>query len=227
MPPPLHPWLEPLRERFADLADPEIAAAQERYMRGRFTFFGLKTPARRAAVKAHVQEVGRPSASIVEAVVRSAWQQPQREFHYTGMEVFTAAVKRNPVLEALPLAEELILTHSWWDTVDHLAVHGVGAILAEHPAQMAQVVDRYLASGELWLQRTALIFQLQFGTRTDEALLFRTIVELAPHQDFFIRKGIGWALRQYARTAPAQVRTFLATHTLAPLSVREASRHLV
>jgi 3-methyladenine DNA glycosylase AlkD len=221
----IHPYLEPLRELFADHADPEIAAGQQAYMKDKFQFFGIKTPQRRALVRGFLKEHGRPPGEQLAAVVRSAFAQPQREFHYTGMELFTHAAKKlGP--EYLPLAEELILTHSWWDMVDHIAVHGVGAILRRHPQLIHEVNERYMASGELWLQRTALIFQLQYKEHTDQKLLFSNIERLADHKDFFIRKGIGWALRQYARIDPKAVKEFIGRQSLSPLSVHEAGKHL-
>ncbi len=221
----IHPYLLPLRELFAEHADPDIAGGQSAYMKGRFRFFGIKTPLRRALVRGFLKQHGRPSIEELSTIVRSTWQQREREFHYTGMELFTHAAKRSDPLY-LELAEELILTHSWWDTVDHLAVHGVGEILRHHPSVIRATNRRYMESGELWLQRTALIFQLQYKEHTDTGILFGNIKELSTHPDFFIRKGIGWALRQYARVDPEAVRHFVASQRLSPLSVREAMKHL-
>ena len=221
----IHPYLRPLQELFAAHADPAIAAGQAAYMKNKFEFFGIKTTDRRALMRGFFKEHGRPGTDRLEEVVRSAWTQKQREFHYAGMEIFTHAARQlGP--EFLPLAEHMILHHSWWDTVDHIAVHGVGAILLRHPQIIRSTNDRYMKSGELWLQRTALIFQLQYKEKTDRKLLFDNITGLADHKDFFIRKGIGRALRQYARTDPKAVKEFVSTTPLSPLSVREAMKHL-
>jgi len=222
---PLHPYLRPLRELFAAHADPAIAAGQKAYMKDRFAFFGIKTTERRSIIRSFLKDHGRPSVEDLPAIIRSAYAQPQREFHYTAMELFTQAGKKLDHV-ALPLAEEMILQNSWWDTVDHIAVHGVGAILQRQPELITPTIDRYIKSGELWLQRTALIFQLQYKENTDRKLLFSTIEELAHHKDVFIRKGIGWALRQYARTDPEAVAAFVRSHRLSPLSVREATKHI-
>ena len=221
----LHPYLRPLRDLLAAHADPVIAAGQRAYMKEKFVFFGIKTNDRRSIMRSFLQEHGRPALEDLPAIIRSAYAQPQREFHYTAMEFFTHAAKKLDHT-SLPLAGEMILTHSWWDTVDHIAVYGVGAILQRHPEFIAPTIDRYIKSGELWLQRTALIFQLQYKQNTYRELLFSTIEELAGHKDFFIRKGIGWALRQYARTDPQAVAAFVRSHRLSPLSMREATKHI-
>lgn len=175
-------------------------------------------------MRGFLKEYGRPATDLLDDVVRSAWEQPQREFQYSGMELFTHAAKTS-VPGKLLLAEELILRKSWWDTVDHLAVHGVGKILQRHPEMIAAANKRYLESNELWLQRTTLIFQLQYKEKTDRKLLFENVKKLADHPDFFIRKGIGWALRQYAYVDKEAVIAFVKKVKLSPLSIREALKH--
>jgi len=95
--------------------------------------------------------------------------------------------------EHLSLTEELILSKSWWDTVDHLAMHVAGSILFRHLGQLADTTDQWVRSGELWLQRTSLIVQLSWKASTQALVLFRNCAAHAAHQHFFIRKGIGWA----------------------------------
>jgi 3-methyladenine DNA glycosylase AlkD len=221
----LHPYLRSLQELFESHSDPVVAIAQAAYMKNKFRFFGLKTDQRRALMRQFFQEYGRPPVEQLEEVVRMAWAQPQREFHYAGMELFTYNAKKLGT-GFLPLTEFMILTSSWWDTVDHIAVHGIGVILKDHAAIMRQVNDRYMRSNELWLQRTALIFQLQYKERTNVSILFGNIRKLSDHTDFFIRKGIGWALRQYARTDPKAVKEFVTSTQLSPLSAREAVKHI-
>jgi 3-methyladenine DNA glycosylase AlkD len=192
-------------------------------MRGRFPFLGVKTQERRAVVRAHINLRGSPSLNEMPQIVRTCWALPEREYQYIGMELLSASAKKLD-LQELSLVEELILTKSWWDTVDHLAVHGAGAILFRHQARLEETSDRWIRSGELWLQRTSLIVQLSWKADTQADVLFGNCAALASHQDFFIRKGIGWALRQYARTDPEAVLQFVRAHTLSALSEREAIR---
>jgi 3-methyladenine DNA glycosylase AlkD len=121
----------------------------------------------------------------------------------------------------------LVTTDPWWDTVDVLAAHVVGAIVARHPETVA-TVDEWLRDGDLWLARTAILHQVTYADRTDAGRLFGYCLARADHRDFFIRKAIGWALRQYAKTDPEAVRAFVREHegTLAPLPVREAVKNL-
>jgi 3-methyladenine DNA glycosylase AlkD len=202
-------------------AKPDMAKGQEAYMRHRFPFLGIGTPERRRLTKAHIAKFGMPMLGELSDVVRSCWRQPQREMHYTGMELLTRNVGAIGLPE-LPFIEELILEHSWWDTVDHLVVHGAGAVLFHQRQAHLAANARWLASGQLWLLRTALIHQLNWKGETDTAMLFANCKALAHHQDFFVRKGIGWALRQYARTDPGAVRVFVDSTGLSPLSKREA-----
>jgi 3-methyladenine DNA glycosylase AlkD len=113
-------------------------------------------------------------------------------------------------------------TKSWWDTVDVLASRVVGPV-AERP-----IIESWLTSGDLWLERTAILHQLGYGERTDADFLFRSCLTHAASTEFFLRKAIGWALRQYARVDPAAVRGFVAAHAdeLSGLSRREALKHL-
>jgi 3-methyladenine DNA glycosylase AlkD len=129
--------------------------------------------------------------------------------------------------EFLPTAGQLITTKPWWDTVDTLADHVVGMIVARHP-EAVSTMDSWLLDDNLWLARTALLHQLTYRDRTDVDRLFRYCLARADHKDFFIRKAIGWALRQYAWTDPEPVRAFVEEHraVLSPLSVREALKNI-
>ncbi len=135
--------------------------------------------------------------------------------------------------DVLPLLERLVRSGAWWDVVDEIAVHPVGRVLLDHRGEATRVVDAWSVDRDsLWVRRTAVLAQLRHGERTDTALLARVLVanldDTAYGTDFFIRKALGWALRQHARTDPAWVRTFVRTHAdrLSGLSRREALKHL-
>ncbi len=127
----------------------------------------------------------------------------------------------------LPVTRHLVTTVPWWDTVDLLAAHVVGALVAADPA-LGAAMDAWAGDDDLWLVRAALLHQLRHKERTDAGRLFAHCLRQASHEDFFVRKAIGWALREYARTDAAAVRDFLARegHRFAPLSVREALRNI-
>ena len=113
-----------------------------------------------------------------------------------------------------------------FDSVDALAIHVVGVVLKRHPKEIARWNKRWVGSPDMWLNRTAILFQSRWKEDTDKALLFANIIRHATHPDFFIRKAIGWALRSLAETDPAAVRDFVRSQKLSPLSAREALRKL-
>jgi 3-methyladenine DNA glycosylase AlkD len=221
----MHPSLVPLRSRFRSAADPANATAMSAYMKGHFAFFGIKAPERRAMQRAHWEAHGKPGPEELPAIARSAFAQPERELHYASLDLLVDQAKRLG-LAHLPLLEELITTNIWWDTVDALAVHPVGSILKRHTGSVESWNMRWMESDNLWLNRTALLFQNRWKTAADLDLLFANIHRLAEHKDFFIRKAIGWALREHGKTFPREVMAFVRSRRLSPLSEREALRRL-
>ncbi len=131
-------------------------------------------------------------------------------------------------LTLLPLYEHLVTTGRWWDLVDDLATHAIGELLRAHPAEVAPVMRTWASDDDLWRRRAALVCQVGAKSDTDADLLAAIITAAVDERDFFVRKGIGWALRDYARTDPDWVRAFVAEHAdeLSPLSIREATKHL-
>ncbi len=222
---PMHPYLVPLADPFRKTACPTNAAAMQRYMKNIAPYHGIKTPPRRALLKAHITVHGLPSVAELPVICRSAFAQTEREWHYTAVDLLMRMAKDlGP--GHLPLAKELITTKSWWDTVDALAVNVAGVILKRHPKEINRWNKRWITSGDMWLNRTAILFQLKWKENTDVALLFANIQRHASHRDFFIRKAIGWALRGYSATDPGSVKDFVKDVPLSPLSVREALRNV-
>lgn len=221
----MHPYLQPLQASFRRYAGRDNAAAMRAYMKDRFPFFGIKAPERRALQQEHMARYGMPGIPELSAIARSAFAQPERELHYAAVDLLVKRAKKlGP--EHLPLLEELVTTKSWWDTVDALAVHGVGAVLKNHPAAIEAWNERWIQSDNLWLNRTAILFQNRWKQDTDQALLFTNIDRHAAHTDFFIRKAIGWALRELGKSDPGAVLEFVRSRKLSPLSEREAVRNL-
>lgn len=221
----LHVHFLPLALRFRAAADQAGAAAMSAYMKGHFPFFGIKAPIRRALQKEHWEEVGMPDLEELPGLVCSAFAQPQREFHYAALDLLVKQARKLG-LQHLPLVEEAILTKSWWDTVDTLAVHVAGTILKRHPGAMEEWNGRWAKSANMWLNRTAILFQNRWKDDTDRFLLFTNIDRHAGSKEFFIRKAIGWSLRELGKTDPGAVLAFVQGRRLAPLSEREALRSL-
>jgi 3-methyladenine DNA glycosylase AlkD len=198
------------------------------YLKNHFPFYGLKAPQRRALVKP-LRPPRPDSWSLAEwthfARLSYTAGEP-RELQYILNDWWVPSWARQLGPDWLPLVEELIQTLSWWDTVDWLASHFAGNILRNTPELRNATADRWIASDNIWLQRTAILFQLQYKSATDTALLFDCILQRADSDEFFVQKAAGWALRQYSKVNPIAVATFIGQHRLSPLTVREGSKYL-
>lgn len=194
-------------------------------MKGIAPFFGIKAVPRRELLNEHIDAHGAPPQDELPVIARDAFSCPERELHHTAVDLLMKQAKKlGP--EHLPLIEELITTKSWWDTVDALAIHVAGVILKRHPKEIAAWNERWINSDDLWLNRTAILFQNRWKDDTDRALLFTNIDRHCGRGEFFIRKAIGWALRELGATDPDAVRRYVKSRKLSPLSEREALRKL-
>lgn len=218
--------VESLAEAFPLAADPERAEQQSAYLRGQFVFFGIGAPRHKAIMSAALRSLDRPTLADVEAFARAGYARDEREWHYAAVKT---ARRHAKLLEpsAVPLVHHLVVTHSWWDTVDEIASHLAGTLVERHPSTV-EVMDEWAMSEHMWLARTAILHQLRFKERTDTDRLFDYCSARADERDFFYRKAIGWALRQYARTDPDAVREFCGAnqHRLSTLSLTEAQKNL-
>lgn len=197
------------------------ASSMEAYMKNHFPFLGIRNPERVALTKQFTKEHGFPKGEEGVKVAKELWELPEREFAYTALLVLTG-LRKTAEREHIDVLEHFVVTKSWWDTVDMIADHLIGFHLQMFPELFPSYVDKWLASDHMWLQRTAILFQLKYKQRTDVPLLFSCIRRMADSKEFFIRKAIGWALREYSKTDPAAVQSFVASTELSPLSVREA-----
>ena len=218
-------YFEPLLASFRAHADAAQAAPMARYMRNQFPFFGIKSPLRAALERQFVADHGLPAPDQAAAVARALWAQPERECQYAAQGLLYRLRKKLPADSDVLLAE-LITVKSWWDTVDLLAGRNVAAHFQRFPEVGAAAVARWRRSDNIWLRRATLLFQLHYKEKTDVALLFSLIGENAADDEFFIRKAIGWALREYSKTDAAAVVAFVARTPLSPLSQREALKWL-
>ena len=211
---------------FGPAADPERATFMAAYMKGHFPFLGIPSTPRRALAREAVAGLPAPDEADVAAVAAGAWALDAREYQYAAVDYAVRWVRRcSPAF--LPVAQGLITTKSWWDTVDLLAARVVGPLVAATPALRAEM-DRWLVSDDLWLARSAILHQLKWKAETDADWLFAACLARAADTDFFLRKAIGWALREYSKTDAAAVRRFVADHDaeLSGLSQREALKWL-
>ena len=218
----VHSYLKPLIEKYESNRNPEHALQMKKYMKDQFEFYGIATPDRRAMMSAHIKEYGLPEWFDIDPISRSLWELDERECQFTQLDLMNR-MKRNLSPENLPLLEYLITTKSWWDTVDGLSAWFVGELFKRHPELIKSTTNRWMKSGDIWLQRSCLLFQLKYKKDTDLDLLFGFIETLSYHKSFWIRKAIGWTLREYSKTDPQMVEKYVETHPeLSGLSKREA-----
>lgn len=218
-------FIEALENEFKRNADANIAAQQKAYLRNQFEHFGLKTPIRREIQKPFLVKAFLPSKSESELIIKTLWNKPQREYHYFAQEL---AFKHTKQLEKEDIALfEYMITHkSWWDTVDFIAPKLIGNYFKQFPEQKKVYVEKWLTSNTIWLQRAAIIFQLKHKQAVDTESLTSSINALLGSKEFFINKAIGWMLREYSRTNPEWVLTFVNNTPLSALSKKEALRLL-
>ncbi len=216
-------FLVALESEFQAYGDALVSAGQKAYMKNRFEFFGIQAPVRKEIQKKFFNSKTLPPAETMTPITRALWRKPQREFQYAAQELVYHYTKRF-AREDLSLFEFMITHKSWWDTVDFIAAKLVGTYFRQFPDQQDPYIQRWLASGNLWLQRTAILFQLNYKEWTDQNTLTFVITSMLGSQEFFINKAIGWMLRQYSKTNPGWVLDFCEAHTLNPLSRKEALR---
>ncbi len=215
-----------LAGEYAEAANPENAAGMSAYMRDHFPFHGIKAPERRT-IDREIRGRGpkRPDHHYLVKVARGCWTRKEREFQYFAVDYLRKHYRRlDPGF--LDIGREFIVTKSWWDTVDILAGGCIGPFVRAN--NCVQEMDSWIVSDNIWVARTALLHQLGAKEDTDAERLFTYCLQRATDTEFFIRKAIGWSLRQYARTDPHAVRTFVEKNdgVLSPLSKREAMKHL-
>jgi 3-methyladenine DNA glycosylase AlkD len=154
-------------------------------------------------------------------MVKELWNAPQRELHYFGQELFFKYAKQFEKTD-IALIEYMITHNSWWDTIDFIATKPLAKYFKMFPEERRIIINRWIVSENIWLQRSALLFQLKYKTETDLELLSYIILQLSDSKEFFIKKAIGWALREYSRTDDKWVLEFVNENELEPLSKREA-----
>lgn len=212
-------------------ADPERALQAQKYMKSSMPHLGVRVPETRVIARDVFEAHPLESFGRWEQTVRYLYRTARfREERYAALALTGLPRYREyQRIEALPLYEELILEGAWWDLVDEVAGHRLPKLLIADPTPMKAAMRRWSRTQQLWKRRAAILCQLELGAKTDVALLEDTIRPALAEKEFFLRKAIGWALRQYARSAPEWVLRYVRKNeaALSPLSKREALRALV
>jgi len=211
-------------QKLREQANPQKAVEMKAYMRNKFNFFGISSPARRAIFQPFFAALDKHEHPK-NAFVITCYEQEQRECQYLAME-YVYRFRKNLKKEDHALVRYMNMEKSWWDTVDYIAAKILGAMVLKYPGIKDEVITAWASDENMWLRRSALLAQLKFKESTDVKFLSYTIRENLGDSEFFINKAIGWALREYSKTNPDWVRNFLQDHELQPLSFREASKYI-
>ncbi|HEX4998343.1 MAG TPA: DNA alkylation repair protein [Terriglobia bacterium] len=219
-----------LRAALRAVADPSRAPAMQAYMKSEMPYYGVPSAELRRVVRPLLRGMDFPGAEAWRNTVLFFWRNAQfREERYAAIELCLARQAAPfQTLEALPMYEELIVTGAWWDFVDTIASHCIGSLLRRFPREMSRHMRAWSRSSDMWKRRTSILCQLKFKKDTDLGLLYDCIEPSLASREFFLRKAIGWALRQHAWTDPGEVLRYVREHNgaLSPLSRREALKNL-
>ena len=215
-----------LENAFAANENPENAFAMAKYMKNNFSFFGIKTEERRRVFAAIWKENKQEVATNTIQIAFDLYSKQEREFHYCAIEILIKECKGNYKKEDIKWIERLISNNSWWDSVDTIAKYILGEYLLEFPLETKKVIERFSNSTNMWLNRSAILFQLGYKEKTNSDFLFSECLKQADSKEFFIQKAIGWALREYAKSNPEAVKEFVKTSNLKPLSTKEALKNM-
>jgi 3-methyladenine DNA glycosylase AlkD len=218
-----------LRKALAAAAEPERAAPMQAYAKSDLPFLGVTAVPLRRVCREVFGDLDLPGAAAWRRAVLGLWRDARfREERYCAIELTgVRRFDRFQDLAALPMYEEMIVTGAWWDLVDGIAGHRLGLLLRRFPREMRKEMLAWSRSDDLWKRRSAILCQLTFKKDTDLGLLYAVIEPALGSKEFFLRKAIGWALRQLAWTDPKEVRRYVREHEkeLSPLSRREALKH--
>ena len=203
--------------------DPDKKTQMEAYMKNRFSFFGVPSPERKTILREALTSL-KAKTSYLEAA-ESCYQQEEREFHYLGMELlFRSRSSWGP--EVYDTLLSFVTRHSWWDTVDSIASNSFGAYFKKYPEKVQEFVPELIESPNMWLRRTSLLYQLKYKEDVNTTLLEQAIENMYHEKEFFIKKAIGWALRQYAKFNSLWVKEIVEKYPLQNLSRKEALKYV-
>lgn len=208
------------------LSDAQKAKKMKAYMKEQFDYFGVDATLRKQVYKSLKSDFKNIPPNELETLCLEMWNRPEREWQYLVLDHLDTLQKKNTP-NRIELFEALLIKKPWWDTVDGLASKQVGSYFLQFPETRDERIEKWLASDQLWLQRTTLIFQLKYKSQTDIHLLHYLIGELYTNKDFFIQKAIGWSLRQISTTHPQFVIDTVKKYSLQGIAKKEALRKIL
>ncbi len=217
-----------LVSEFSELADADKAVEMAAYMKTDMPFWGIQKPDREPIYRKLAKEFAPADHYEYSQVIRKIWNGKHREEKYAALD-YAVRCKKFIHTSMIPLYEELVREGAWWDLVDPLATLLIGVAFLNDPKTVKPIMKEWIDDDDMWIRRTAILSMNKHKEKTDEKLLYDFCLRRAHEKEFFIRKAIGWALREYSYKAPDSVIKFLKTNrnTLSPLSYREGAKQLV
>jgi 3-methyladenine DNA glycosylase AlkD len=207
-------------------ANRDSGIPMENYMKNNFSFLGIKTDNRRTLFKTNYEKHKTEIKANFKNIAWELFNKKEREFHQSAIDLLVKEFKKNYLLEDIQLIEKLLITNSWWDSVDTISKYILGGYLQQFPEETYKIIEKFSNSDNMWLIRSGIIFQLSYKEKTDFELLQSECEKHKDSKEFFIQKAIGWALRDYSRYNPIGVKQYVNTTNLKPLSKREALRNI-
>ncbi|MDX1701184.1 MAG: DNA alkylation repair protein [Melioribacteraceae bacterium] len=204
----------------------ENKAPMETYMKNKFKFLGIKSPERKNLLRQFISENKGEICYECIDFVQKLYDFPEREFHYCAMEITDKFLRNKYEIKDIDLIKRMICDHSHWDSVDFIAKHILGNYLLCYPDKTKEIISEFSSSNNIWLNRSAILFQLGYKDKTNCNLLFSLCQTHANSKEFFIKKAIGWSLREYAKVNPQSVSKFVKSNKLSTLSQKEALRNI-
>jgi len=201
-----------------------LAESMSKYMQDKFRFLGVRGATRTEIYKKYFPDA-RKTKTIDWDFVENCWNKEEREFQYVVVYYLKAMqkfLKREDILRL----KYLIVTKSWWDTIDLLA-KVVGSLIIRIEGY-DQIMLEWSKDSNIWLRRVAILYQLSLKDKVDKQVLDKILVNNLGDSEFFINKAVGWALRDYSKYNPEWVREFIKKNkeNMANLSIREASKYI-
>jgi 3-methyladenine DNA glycosylase AlkD len=219
-------FIKDLETELRQNSNAELAIPMANYMKNKFSFLGIQADNRRTILKSNWNQHKEEVQNNFRSICWELFNKKEREFHQCAIDILVKEINKKYVLEDIQLIEKFIITNSWWDSVDTIAKFILGGYLQQFPKETEKVIEHFSNSENMWLNRSAILFQLSYKEKTDFNLLKAECEKHKESKEFFIQKAIGWALRDYSRFNPNGVTAYVNAANLKPLSKREALRNI-
>ena len=219
-------FIKELEAAFLEKKNAENAFHMEKYMKNHFVFFGIKTGERRTILKAISLKNKEEIMENSRKIALELFSKKEREYHYCAIEIIIKNLKNSYIKNDIQLINKLLTTNSWWDSVDTISKYILGEYILQFSEQTIPVIEQFSNSDNMWLNRSALLFQLGYKKKTNADILFSECTRHSNSNEFFIQKAIGWSLREYGKTNPKAIKTFVSKIKLKRLSEKEALKNI-